>query len=364
VIETSPADEAVLRPGLGQVAVVSLMSVGVLFITVGASAQFFNLSWGLWFSEAFVFLAVPYVAIEATGRRSARLTGLDQRPLGLAAGFVVGVLNYAAWAVPLMWAAEQLFPKSLIERFSSARLFERQTGVELVLLIAGVTLAAPFCEEFLYRGLVQPGLSRRVSMARSVVVTSLVFSLMHFDPVGFLARFELGLVFGLLAWRGGSLWPAIGAHAANNLISVVVFFIVGRDDGELPGWLVASLVVGGNLGLVAWLVGLKRWSWWVAPVPAADEPAPFTPFFRTVAPWAIAALLALIALALVDRRGVELNIIDVMHPVPAPKSDASPGEKAAWDELQELRAKARSGEAGFDEYRSFRQFAGEKPPAD
>ena len=57
MIETPPADEAVLRPGLGQVAIVSLVSVGVLFITVGASAQFFNLSWGLWFSEAFVFLA-------------------------------------------------------------------------------------------------------------------------------------------------------------------------------------------------------------------------------------------------------------------------------------------------------------------
>lgn len=361
MIETPPADEAVLRPGLGQVAIVSLVSVGVLFITVGATAQFFNLSWGLWFSEAFVFLAVPFVAIEATGRRAARLTGLDQRPLGLVAGFVVGALNYAAWAVPLMWAAEKLFPKSLVERFSSARLFERQTGVELVLLISGVTLAAPFCEEFLYRGLVQPGLSRRVTMARSLVVTSLLFSLMHFDPVGFLARFELGLVFGLLAWRGGSIWPAIGAHAANNLISVVVFFIVGRDDGELPVWLVASLVVGGNLGLVAWLVGLKRWSWWVAPVPAADEPAPFAPFFRTVAPWAVAALLALIGLALVDRRGVELNIIDVMHPVPAPKADASPGERGAWDELQELRRKARNGEAGFNEYRSFRQLAAERP---
>lgn len=363
MIETPPADEAVLRPGLSQVALGALVSVGVLFVTVGASAQFFNLSWGLWFSEVFVFLAVPFIAIEATGRRASRLTGLDQRPVpGLAAGFVVGALNYAAWAVPLMWAAERLFPKSLVERFSSARLFERQTGVELVLLITGVTIAAPFCEEFLYRGLVQPGLSRRVSMARSIVVTSLLFSLMHFDPVGFLARFELGLVFGLLAWRGGSLWPAIGAHAANNLTSVVIFFIVGRDDSELPGWLVAALVVGGNLGLVAWLVGLRRWSWWVAPVPAADEPAPFAPFFRSVAPWAVAALAALITLAVVDRRGVELNIIDLMHPVPAPKSDASAGEKAAWDDLQQLRAKARRGAFGFDEYRSLRQLAAEKPP--
>jgi uncharacterized protein len=362
-MQTPSTDNAVLRPGLGQVALVSLVSVAVLFVTVGASAQFFNLSWGLWFSEVFVFLAVPFVAIETTGRRTSRLMGLDQRPLpALFAGFVVGVLNYAAWAVPLMWVAENVFPHAVVERFSSARLFDRQNGIELGLLCAGVTIAAPFCEEFLYRGLVQPGLSRRVPMARAIVVTSLLFSVMHFDPVGFLARFELGLVFGLLAWRGGSVWPAIGAHAANNLTSVAIFFMVGGDDALLPGWLVAVLVIVGNLTLVGWLLALRRWSWWVAMTPAADEPAPFAPFFRSVAPWAIGALTALIALALVDRRGVELNIIDLMNPMAAPKADASAGEKAAWEELKALRARARSGEGGFNEYRSLRQLAAEKPP--
>lgn len=365
MIEPPPADEAVLRPGLAHVAIATLVSVAVLFISVGASAQLFNLSWGLWFSEVFVFLAVPFVALQATGRAPTRLTGLDQPAVkGLGAGFAVGVLNYAAWAVPLMWASEQLFPKSLVERYSAARLFERQTGVELAALLAGVVVAAPFCEEFLYRGLVQPGLARRVPMARSIVVTALLFSVMHFDPVGFLARFELGLVFGLLAWRGGSIWPAIGAHAANNLVSVVIFFVIGGDDTDLPLAWVAAMAVGGNLGLIAWLAVLRRQTWWVAPRPGDDEPAPFAPFFRALAPWAVGAVGALLVLAVVDRRGVELNLIDLMNPVSAPRPDASPGERAAWEELQALRARARSGEVGFDEYRSVRRLAAERPPSE
>lgn len=361
MIESPPDEEAVLRPGLGQVALASLLAVGVLFLTVGASAQFFNLAWGLWFSEAFVFLAVPFVAIAVTGRRPGRITGLDQPAQGLAAGFAVGLFNYAAWAVPLMWVAERFFPANVVERYSAARLFDRQSGLELVVLVAGVSVAAPFCEEFFYRGLLQPGLARRVPAPRAIVITSLLFSLMHFDPVGFLARFELGLVFGLLAWRAGSIWPAIGAHAANNLTSVIVFLTLGGDDADLGGWIVGALVLMGNAGLIAAIVALRRASWWVAPRPADDEVAPFAPFFRTVTPWMVGALLALVGLAVVDRRGVELNIIDLMNPVPRPGKDASPGEQAAWKELQELRARVRAGESGYDEYRALRQLAAEKP---
>lgn len=357
-----PAQDQFWRPPLGQVAIVSLLCVGVLFLTVGASAQFFNLSWGLWFSEVVVFLGVPFVALQVTGRAPLRSTGLDQPAKGLAAGFVLGALNYAAWAVPLMWVAERFFPAELVERYSAARLFDRQSGLELSILVAGISLAAPFCEEFFYRGLLQRGLAERLPIARAIVVTALLFSLMHFDPVGFLARFELGLLFGLLAWRGGSLWPAIGAHAANNITSLVIFFAAGGDDGDLSIPLVGTMFVAGNLALVGWAFGLSRWSWWVAPQPAADDVAPFAPFFKAVAPWMVGALVGLVTLAFIDRRGVQLNIIDVMTPVPAPKKDASEGERAAWKDLQDLRARVRSGDGGLDEYKAMRQLAA--PQAD
>jgi hypothetical protein len=348
------------RPPLGQVAVVGLVSAGVLFLTVGVSAQIFNVAWGLWFSSVFVFLAVPFVVLQVSGRSPLRTTGLDQ-PAGraLAAGFALGVFNYLAWAVPLMWLAERLFPKEVVERYSSAKLFERQSTVEIVALVAAVSLAAPVCEEFLYRGLVQPGLAPRLSMPRSVVVTALLFSLMHFDPVGFMARFELGLVFGLLAWRGGSLWPAIGAHAANNIASVVIFLGSGSGEAEPSPLLVAGLFLGGNLALAAVLVWLRRSDGWVAPVPASDEPRPFAPFLQSLAPWTIAAVVALAGLAIADRRGVELNIIDALNPVKRPKADASAGERGAWDDLQALRERVRAGESGLDEYRALRQLAAE-----
>lgn len=359
---SEPLHDNRLRPSHLAVAIVALASSAVLFVTMGAMAQVLSLAWGLWFSEAFVFLAVPVLTLQLSGRSVRRSTGLDQPAAkGLAAGALIGLANYAAFAVPLMWLAEQVFPADVVARYSSARLFDRQNGIELAFLIAGVSLAAPFCEEMLYRGVVQAGFAEKLEAPRAIVVTALIFSFMHFDPVGFLARFELGLVFGLLAWRGGSLWPAIGAHAANNFTSVVVFFALGGTDLELPAWGIALLFVVGLAALAGAVTLLRRTNGWVAPKPAADEVAPFASFFRALAPWFGAAALALGALGVLDRRGVELNLIDLLHPAKRPNAAASDGERAAWRELDELRASARRGEAGLDEYRSMRRLAAEKP---
>ena len=74
--------------------------------------------------------SLPFIALQVTGRSPLRSTGLDQPAKGLAAGFLLGVLNYAAWAVPLMWAAERFFPAELVEKYSAARLFDRQSGLD------------------------------------------------------------------------------------------------------------------------------------------------------------------------------------------------------------------------------------------
>lgn len=359
--EPTPEDALVAPPAF-QVAVVGLVSAALLFVTLGATAQALHLAWGVWFSEAFVFLAVPVVVLQLTGRKPLRFCGLDQPAArGLAAGFVVGLFNYAAWAVPLMWLSEQVFPKAVVDRFSGARLFEGQSPLELGVIVLGVSLAAPVAEEVLYRGLVQAGLATRLGWARAVVVTALIFSVMHFDPVGLLARFELGVVFGLLAWRAGSLWPAIGAHAANNLTSCVAYFASGGQDSDVPWPVVAGLFVAGNGLLAAALWWLRCTAGWRAPVPAADEPAGLVPLTRAVTPWLVAGLASVGLLAVVDLPGAQVNVIDLMHPVAAPKPDASAGERAAWEELKALRTKVRQGEADVGEYRTMRQLAAEKP---
>lgn len=308
------------------------------------------MAWGLWATELLIFLGVSFVAVRRVGLDAVRLAGLDSAtPGSVARGFAFGAVNYVAWALPLMAIAQAIFPRRLVEAFDSSAIFARQSPVEVALLVAGVGLAAPVCEEFFFRGVLQSALGERLAPSAAVVVTALVFSLFHLDPVGFVARFELGVVFGLLAWRSGSLWPAIAAHSANNLLSTALFF-AGRNGGldaeaELPWWGVALAFLLGNAALA--LLARSSTGKLEAPRPAAVVQRASPGWWRLLGPWAALGAALVLGLLAADVRGVRLSVIDVTTPV----------DRARRDDVRllELRQKARRGDANVDEYRDYRR---------
>src|SRR5262249_10861687 len=160
-------------------------------------------------------------------------------------------------------------------------------------------------------------------------------SLFHLDPVGFLARWELGIVFGLLAWRSGSLWPGIFMHLANNLTSTVLYFI-GRGetaDGSDDPLAIAAIAGLGGLALLFVLLMARRFPKVLdAPQRAVEERIAVDPV-RAVLPWAAGAVLSLAGLLVFDFRGSAVRAFDAMvpvkHPTPAlhsAREDALHGE--------------------------------------
>lgn len=83
----------------------------------------------------------------------------------------------------------------------------------LIFLIAG------FFEESLFRGYVQFTLLRGIGFWWGAVIFSLIFGYMHLrnsgeSPVGLASVVGAGLIFSLSLWYTGSLWWAVGFHAA------------------------------------------------------------------------------------------------------------------------------------------------------
>ena len=87
-------------------------------------------------------------------------------------------------------------------------------GHWLWLLALGV-LAAPLCEEFIFRGLLQSGLRRSLPAWQAVTIAAALFAVMH-PPAAMLPAFALGLCTGYAYERSGALLAPMLVHAGYN----------------------------------------------------------------------------------------------------------------------------------------------------
>lgn len=146
------------------------------------------------------------------------------RPIDLL-GVPVGVATQLA-VVPLLYVPlRRIWPETFDEEEITRRaqdLVDRAGGWSTVLLAVVVVVGAPLVEEFVYRGLLQRSAATAIGAVPSLLMTSLVFMLVHFSPVEYPGLFVAGLVFGAGVLVTGRIGPAIVTHAAFNLTGLVV----------------------------------------------------------------------------------------------------------------------------------------------
>ena len=94
-------------------------------------------------------------------------------------------------------------------------------GAGDLILSLFLTAALPaLFEEFTHRGVLLSGLEDRGSEMSAVILSAVLFGLMHENPNQMLFATFGGLVFALAVVKTGSIIPAVAAHFANNAISV------------------------------------------------------------------------------------------------------------------------------------------------
>ena len=87
-------------------------------------------------------------------------------------------------------------------------------------LFLAVVIVAPIGEEIVFRGFLQKFLENYwKDITRAVLVTSLFFAMIHFNPYWTIQIYLLGVVLGFLAWKTKSVVPSIILHSINNKIT-------------------------------------------------------------------------------------------------------------------------------------------------
>lgn len=135
-------------------------------------------------------------------------------------------------------------------------------GAYFVSLLVMAALPA-FGEELLMRGGVFSALSTK-HVWFGVLISALMFSLMHANPLQTVHQFGLGVVLALTVALTGSVWCAALIHFFNNFISITVTAYLPEVDAIYArlgyyNWLAgAGSVIVGLLMLVALLYALYR----------------------------------------------------------------------------------------------------------
>jgi membrane protease YdiL (CAAX protease family) len=104
----------------------------------------------------------------------------------------------------------------------------------LLMNIFMVALIPALGEEFLFRGTIQRILAdwfRNEHLA--IWIAALLFSLMHYQFLGFIPRVILGALFGYLFVWTRSIWIAVLAHFINNGVAVIYYYIFFRGAVEV-----------------------------------------------------------------------------------------------------------------------------------
>jgi membrane protease YdiL (CAAX protease family) len=220
------------RWGLGDAVIGLLLSffgavVGLSAVLALSGEKQDDLSIG-WINIGQLGLWIPLVAVTWAsgaykGNGMVRDFKLRIQPVDFAIGPAVGVLSQ--WIVlpllylPIFWlTSADTHDLSKEARDLSDR---AHGGVGVVLLVLLTGVGAPIVEELFYRGLLLRALQRRFGDVVAIVVSGVVFGLVHFQVLPTLGLAVFGMILATLVIKTDRLGPAVLAHMTFNMLAII-----------------------------------------------------------------------------------------------------------------------------------------------
>lgn len=141
------------------------------------------------------------------------------------------------WKYSALFALSMV-PVSLFISILSSMLFEGfgksvDNGIpiagdmnELFLQIIVIGLVTGLSEELFFRGMFFTALESRIKDSnKSIVIVAFLFAVMHFDVQNFLNPLFLGIIFGLVVRKTGSVFSSVIGHFTINAAVVILVYI-------------------------------------------------------------------------------------------------------------------------------------------
>lgn len=203
----------------------------VFTLTLGQNAA---LEYGMLIAYPVMFIPPMMYASAKSGRNSfnkegVKLDSSNFSPVGGAVCAIVAAIATLALGF-CTDALTELLPK--MPEFLE-ELMKSMTSGTLWVNLLSVSVFAPLFEEWLCRGMVLRGLlGNNVKPVWAIIISAAFFAFIHLNPWQAVPAFLLGLLFGYVYYRTGSLKLTMLMHCVNNTFAVILSNIPALEEME------------------------------------------------------------------------------------------------------------------------------------
>ncbi len=186
------------------------------------------------------YMAIPAVLVTLISQY--RLNDIGHYKQALNSRKIIGAVCFALGMIPLMALisnASSYIPlgnfADIVKQLDTQRqelfkvLLTMKTYQELAVCLFILACLPAFLEEYIFRGLLLNFAGKSFSKQRNAIFfQATVFAALHFSPFEFLGIFAMGVLFGIISIKTGTLWYSSIAHFVFNGSTVIVQFYILR----------------------------------------------------------------------------------------------------------------------------------------
>lgn len=220
---------------------------GVFVLMMGSSESVMQYSMLIAYPVSFI---PPLLYASAKSRRNEFFDkgyALDSNNFGARGGFAMAVIvSIATLAAAFVCEPVSVMLPDMPETLKKS--LELLMDGPLWAALLSVSVFAPLFEEWLCRGLVLRGLMKHMNPTGAILVSAAFFAILHMNPWQAIPAFLLGILFGYVYYRTGSLKLTMLMHCVNNTFSLLLSKIPGLEEIEsfmdiLSPWAYAGIYV-------------------------------------------------------------------------------------------------------------------------
>lgn len=111
----------------------------------------------------------------------------------------------------------------------------RPSPLVYVLFFINICILAPIYEEMLFRGILLRRFTLRWSPQKSIIISSIIFGIIHLNPINIVFAFALGCVLGYAYLKTKNIVIPMLLHSFNNFLAYIQFVYTNQTtEIDLP----------------------------------------------------------------------------------------------------------------------------------